>query len=69
MKALRENLRLILLLLLAFCLGHALNSGSQQSCAAITVQARGSLPGACSQPGCGFDPYLAVENSVRAHAL
>lgn len=57
-KKLRENLALVLFVLLVFCFAHAVNSSSPSTritAACSTVS--------CSQPGCGFDPFLFVENA------
>jgi len=56
-----ENLALLLFTLLVIYFARAFNSSSPHSQVTIATQPAAFLNASCSQPGCGFDPCLAVE--------
>ena len=68
-KKLRENLALFLFVLVVFCLAHAINSSSPRPQIAIETHPAAFSTVSCSLPGCGYDPYLFVENAVHASSI
>ena len=57
-----ENLKLLLFVLLVFCLARAFNPSAPRSQVSVATQSAVFSNTSCSQPGCGYNPYFCVEN-------